>query len=89
MQDDEIETNEDQTEHYHSYHLYSVYESLHKPIVACRPGSARTLYLRTCEDESTAPLPIFDHIRQGPSGLVEVSEHFGRRDILYEPLLTP
>lgn len=68
----EDDTTEDQTDHYHSYHLYSVYESLHKPRISCRPGSARTVYLRTCESECTAPLPIFDHIRQNASGLVEM-----------------
>jgi len=60
------------SQHYHSYHLYSIFEQLHSPGVSGRPGSARTNYLRKCEEEQTAPLPIFDHIRQTPSGLVDM-----------------
>ncbi|GMH50206.1 hypothetical protein TL16_g00716 [Triparma laevis f. inornata] len=71
--EEEILTNDTQTDHYHSYHLYGVYEDLHKPRVAGRPGSARTVYLRTCEEELTAPLPIFDHIQQTANGLVDMN----------------
>ncbi|GMI04608.1 hypothetical protein TrVE_jg9920 [Triparma verrucosa] len=71
--EEEITTNDSQTDHYHSYHLYGVYEDLHKPRVAGRPGSARTVYLRTCEEELTAPLPIFDHLQQNANGLVDMN----------------
>ena len=43
---DDDNTTADEAEHYHSYHLFEVFESLHQPRVEGRPGSARTIYLR-------------------------------------------
>ena len=67
--DEEALTNETQTDHYHSYHLYSVYEDLHKPRVSGRPGSARTVYLRTCEEEVRSCEERSDELRSDVCGI--------------------
>lgn len=56
--------HEEQVEHYLSSQLYDTFQAMHRPRVQSRPLTAGTSYLRECEAQQVAPLPMFDRLLQ-------------------------
>ncbi len=54
--------HEDAIEHYQSSQIYGTFQAMHRPRVQSRPLTAGRGYLRECEAQQVAPLPMFDRL---------------------------